>query len=199
MSNHGFLKMSWYWEGVKDVKKKSCGAIPTATFGNKISNFKTFATTDSIKTFSQKGLSYGSKVALLFSVENYFFLKKMELGKNATNELYSCSKWPFWQANMKIDLILVYWDARNSLFYKLVIPFKDGVTFAVTTATQSLQRCYLENVADVTYVVVTKCDFWNIFLNWNVHISDPEAMGGHRGSKRRSKARFYNTQNHPKS
>ena len=90
----------------------------------------------------------------------------MELGKNATNELYSCSKWPFWQANMKIDLILVYWDAKNSLFYKLVIPFKDGVTFAVTTATQSLQRCYLENVADVTYVVVTKCDFWNIFLNF---------------------------------
>ena len=90
----------------------------------------------------------------------------MELGKNASNELYSCSKWPFWEANMKIHFILVYWDARNSFFYKLVIPFKDGVTFAVTTATQSLQRCYLENVADVTYVVVTKCDFWNIFLNF---------------------------------
>ena len=99
-------------------------------------------------------LSYGSKAALLFSVENLFFLKKMELGKNATNELYSCSKWPFWEANMKINFILVYWDARSSLFYKLVIPFKDGVTFAVTTATQSLQRCYLENVADMTYVAV---------------------------------------------
>ena len=147
-------------------QKKSCGAIPSATFGNKISNFKTFATTDSIKTFSQKGLSYGSKVALLFSVENYFFLKKMELGKNATNELYSCSKWPFWEANMKIHFILVYWDARNSFFYKLVIPFKDGVTFAVTTVTQSLQLCCLENVADVTYVAVTKCNFWNIFLNF---------------------------------
>ena len=93
-------------------------------------------------------------------------LKTMELGNNATNQLYSCSKWPFWEANMKINFILVYWDARSSLFYKLVIPFKDGVTFAVTTATQSLQRCYLENVADVTYVVVTKCDFWNIFLNF---------------------------------
>ena len=90
----------------------------------------------------------------------------MELGNNATNQLYSCSKWPFWEANMKIHFILVYCDARNSLFYKLVIPFKDDVTFAVTTATQSLQRCYLENVADVTYVVVTKCDFWNIFLNF---------------------------------
>ena len=93
-------------------------------------------------------------------------MKTMELGKNATDELYSSSKWPFWQANMKIHFILVYWDARNSLFYKLVIPFKDGVTFAVTTTTQSLQRCYLENVADVTYVAVTKCDFWNIFLNF---------------------------------
>ena len=111
------------------------------------------------------GLSYGSKVALLFSVEKKN-LKTMELGKSATNELYSCSKWPFWQANIKIHLILVYWDARNSLFYKLVIPFKDSVTFVVTTAIQSLQRCYLENVADVTYVAVTKCDFWNIFLNF---------------------------------
>jgi hypothetical protein len=88
----------------------------------------------------------------------------MELGKNATNELYNCSKWPFWEANMKIHFILVYWDARNSLLYNLVMPFKDGVTFAVTTATQSLQRCYLKNVADVTTVAVTKCDFWNIFL-----------------------------------
>ena len=83
----------------------------------------------------------------------------MELGKNATNELYNCSKWPFWEANMKIHFILVYWDARNSLLYNLVMPFKDGVTFAVTTATQSLQRCYLESVADLTYVAVTKCHF----------------------------------------
>ena len=71
-----------------------------------------------------------------------------------------------WEASMKIHFILVYWDARNSLFYKLVILFKDGVTFAVTTTTQSLQRCYLENVADVTHVAVIKCDFWNIFLNF---------------------------------
>ena len=90
----------------------------------------------------------------------------MELETNATDDLCNSSKWPFWQAIMKIHLILVYWDARNSLPYNLVMPFKDGVTFAVTTATQSLQRCYLENVADVTYVVVTKCDFWNIFLNF---------------------------------
>jgi hypothetical protein len=31
------------------------------------------------------------------------------------------------------------------------MPFKDGVTFAVTTATQSLQPSYLESVADMTY------------------------------------------------
>ena len=78
----------------------------------------------------------------------------MELGKNATNELYSSSEWTFWQADIKIHLILVYWDARNSLFYNLVIPFKDGVTFVVTTATQSLQRCHLESVADMSYVAI---------------------------------------------
>jgi hypothetical protein len=60
---------------------------------------------------------------------------------------------------MKIDLILVYWDARNSLPYNLVVPFKDGVTFAVTTATQSLQRCGLESVADLTYVAINVCHF----------------------------------------
>ena len=130
------VKFIWFWSTVMSHTHYTISML-----GNKISNFKTFASIDSLTTFSQMGLSYGSKVALLFSVEIFFFLKKMELGKNATNELYSCSKWPFWQANMKIDLILVYWDARNSLFYKLVIPFKDGVTFAVTTATQSLQRC----------------------------------------------------------
>ena len=68
--------------------------------------------------------------------------------------------------NAKIQLILVYWDARNSLPYNLVIPFKDGVTFADTTATQSLQRCYLEIVADVTYVAVTNCHFWSKFLKF---------------------------------
>ena len=147
-------------------QKKTRGAIPSATFGNKISNFKTFATTDSIKTFSGMPLSYGSKAALLFSVENLFFLKKMELGKNATNELYSCSKWPFWEANMKIHFILVYWDARNSLFYNLVIPFKDGITFVVMTATQNLQRCNLESVADMSYVLVNICHFLSKFLNF---------------------------------
>jgi hypothetical protein len=90
----------------------------------------------------------------------------MELGKNATDELYSSSKWPFWQAIMKIHLILVYWDARNSLCYNLVIPFKDGVTFAVTTATQSLQRWDLESVADMTYVFVNTCHFWIKFLKF---------------------------------
>jgi len=84
----------------------------------------------------------------------------MELGKNATDDLCNSSKWPFWQASMKIHWILVYWDARNSLSYNLVIPFKDGVTFAVTTATQSLQQSYLESVADMTYVAVTN------FLGW---------------------------------
>ena len=48
---------------------------------------------------------------------------------------------------------MIYWDVRNSLPHKLVIQSKDGITF---TATQSLQRCYLENVADMTYAAVTK-------------------------------------------
>jgi hypothetical protein len=87
----------------------------------------------------------------------------MELGKNATDELYSSSKWPFWQASIKIHLILVYWDARNSLSYNLVIPFKDGVTFAITTATQSLHLYYFESVADVSYVFVNICHFWSKF------------------------------------
>ena len=87
----------------------------------------------------------------------------MELGKNATNELYSCSKWPFWQANMKIDLILVYWDARNSISYNLVTPFKDGVNFPDATATQSLQRCYLENGAEMSHVAINVHHFWSKF------------------------------------
>ena len=87
----------------------------------------------------------------------------MELAKNAMDELYNSSKWPFWQANMKIHFILVYWDARNSLFYNLVIPFKDGVTFVVTTATQNLQRCNLESVADMSYVLVNICHFLSKF------------------------------------
>ena len=85
----------------------------------------------------------------------------IELAKNATDELYTSSKWPFWQANMKIHLILVYWDARISISYNLVTPYKDGVTFADTTATQSLQQCYLESVADMTYVAITKFNFWS--------------------------------------
>ena len=94
-------------------------------------------------------------------------MKTIELEKNATDELYNSSKWPFWQANMKIHLILVYWDARISISYNLVILFKDGITFAVTTATQSLQRCYLENVADVTYVAVTNVIFGIYFEFFN--------------------------------
>jgi hypothetical protein len=92
----------------------------------------------------------------------------MELGKNATDELYSCSKWPFWQANMKIHSILVYWDARNSLFYNIVIPFKDGVNFALTTATQSFQGCDLENEANMSYVVLNICNFRANFLNFEL-------------------------------
>ena len=105
----------------------------------------------------------------------------IELGTNAMDELYSSSKWPFWQANMKIHLILVYWDARNSLFYNLVIPFKDGVNFVVKTATQSLQRCNLESVADMSYVLVNICQFLSKFSKFwiqNAHTSDPEAIGG---------------------
>ena len=85
----------------------------------------------------------------------------MELGKTAMDELHSSPKRPFWQANMKIHLILVYWDARISISYNLVTPYKDGVTFADTTATQSLQQCYLESVADMTYVAITKFNFWS--------------------------------------
>ena len=97
----------------------------------------------------------------------------MELGKNATDELYSCSKWPFWQAKMKIHLILVYWDARNSLFYNLVIPFKGGITFVVTTATQSVQQCYLETVADMSYVVLNICNFGANFQNFELKMHIP--------------------------
>ena len=56
-----------------------------------------------------------------------------------------------------------------------------------------MQQCYLESVADMTYVAVTKCHFWNRFSKFwieNENTSGPEAMGGHRGSKRRSKSCF---------
>ena len=62
-----------------------------------------------------------------------------------------------------VHLTLVYWNTRNSLCYNLAIPFKDGITFAVTTATQRLQRCNLESEADMTYVAVTKFLFWSKF------------------------------------
>jgi hypothetical protein len=94
-------------------------------------------TTDSIGIFVKKPKIH-VKTCVTLKISRQFFLKTMELGKNAMDDLCSSSKWPFWQANKKIHLILVYWDAMNSLPYKLVIPFKDGVTFAVTTATQSL-------------------------------------------------------------
>ena len=85
----------------------------------------------------------------------------IELGKNATDELYNSSKRPFWQANMKIHLILVYLDARISIPYNLVTHFKDGVTFSDATATQSLQQCYLENVAEMSHVAMNVCQFWS--------------------------------------
>ena len=102
---------------------------------------------------SKRTYSTAKRLHLIGNLASYwpFFLQ--------LDDLYSSFKWPFWQANIKNHLILVYWDVRNSLLYYLVIPFKDGVTFVVTTATQSLQQCYLENVADVTYVAVTKCHF----------------------------------------
>ena len=114
--------------------------------------------TDSIGKFVKTTYLHVKTCVTLKSVSK-FFLKRMELGKNPTDDLCNSSKWPFWQASMKIHLILVYWDARNSLSYNPVMPFKDGVTFVVTTATQSLQRCDLENVADLTYLAVTKCHF----------------------------------------
>merc|ERR1712051_387251 len=135
-----------------------CIVVSKTVFGNEISNFKTFMTTDSIGNFCEMAYLHVKTCVTLKSVGK-FFLKRVELGRNPTDDLCNSSKWPFWQASMKIHWILVYWDARNSLSYNLVIPFKDGVTFAVTTATQSLQRCYLESVADMTNVAVTECHF----------------------------------------
>ena len=135
-----------------------CRDIPKTVFDNEISNFKTFASTDSIANFFKTAYLHVKTCATLKLVSK-FFLKRMELGKNPTDDLCNSSKWPFWQASMKIHWILVYWDARNSLSYNLVIPFKDGVTFADTTATQILQRCGLESVADMTYVAITKFNF----------------------------------------
>ena len=121
--------------------------------------------TDSIANFSGTAYLHVKTCVTLKSVGK-FFLKRMELGKNATDDLCNSSKWPFWQASMKIHLILVYWDARISILYNLFIPFKDGVTFVVTTTTQSLQRCYLESVADMSYVLVNICHFLSKFLNF---------------------------------
>ena len=70
--------------------------------------------------------------------------------------------------------------------YNLVTPFKDGFTFVVTTATLTLQRCYLQNVADVTYVAITNFTFWNRFLNFsieNAHTSGTEVIGDTEGPK----------------
>ncbi len=89
--------------------------------------------------------------------------KTMELGLYATDELYISSKWPFWPASITIHSILVYRDARNSISYSLVIPFKAGVTYVVTTATQSFQQCDLESEAYLSYAAVTKCHFWSKF------------------------------------
>ena len=54
-------------------------------------------------------------------------------------------------------MIVVYCDNLNSLHYNLAIPFKDGATFVLRTATQSLQPWDLESVADTSYLPVTKC------------------------------------------
>ena len=123
--------------GCHGCLKKSRTVVPKPMYGNKISNFKTFFSTG-YTGLSPERSCLRDLNCVTFKISNFFFLKTMELGKNATDKPYSSSKQPFWLANMKIHLILVYWDARNSLSYNLVIPFKDGVTFIVTTATQSL-------------------------------------------------------------
>ena len=134
-----------------------------------------------------------------------WFLQVFQLwhfGTSSSSVLYIFSKWPLWQFNMKIHLILVYWDARISISYNLVTPFKDGVTFADATATQSLQRCYLENVAEMSYVAINVCHFWSKLSKFwieNAHTRCPDGIGGHRGFKTRSKAWFHGNQNHQKS
>ncbi len=104
----------------------------------------------------------------------------MGLGKNAMDKLYSSSKQPFWLANMKIHLILVYWDARNSLFYNLVISFKAGVTFVVMVATQSFQRCHLESEAGMSNMFVSMCHFGADFQNFELkmHTAVVQRLGG---------------------
>ena len=114
---------------------------------------------------SRAGSSHSSS-RRIFSSAKIFFENDGIRKKNATDELYSSSKWPFEQADMNINWILVYWDDGNSLPNILVIPFKDGVTFVVMTAIQSLQWCNLESVADVKFVTVTKCHFWSKFSKW---------------------------------
>ena len=53
-------------------------------------------------------------------------------------------------------------------------------TFVVTTATQSLQRCYLENVADMTYVAMNVCHFGANFQNFElkIHIALVQRLWG---------------------
>ena len=124
--------------------------------------------------------------------------KTMELGLYATDELYISSKWPFWPASITIHSILVYRDARNSSFYNIVIPFKDGVTFVVTTATQSLQCCYLEFVADMTYVAVINVIFEANFCNFD-RKRIQQWSRGYRGTQRVPK-KFQNAVlRHPKT
>ena len=53
-----------------------------------------------------------------------------------------------------------------------------------------LQQCYLESVADLSYVAMNVWHFLRKFskiLIENACSSSPEATRGHRGSKRRSK------------
>ena len=56
-------------------------------------------------------------------------------------------------------------------------------------------------MADISYAAITKCHFWSDFSKFqieNVHTSIVKVIGGHRGSKRRSKTGFDDTLNHPK-
>jgi hypothetical protein len=84
---------------------KACPGSPLC-----LTDMSVFSEIPKVVNYSGLGTQTGSKPALVSTI---FFLKVIELGKNATDEFYSSSKWSFWQANIKICLILVYWDAKE--------------------------------------------------------------------------------------
>ncbi len=119
--------------GHQGCQKKPIQTLPNKFLATKYQISKHLQVPILLKSFPES-IGFTGLNLRYFKISQKNFLKTMELGKNATNEVYCSSKWPFWQANIKIHLVLVYWDARNSLSYNLVIPFKDGTTFVVTTA-----------------------------------------------------------------